>query len=136
MKSGKVGFLVAAAMAGACTFALAQGEPTKGSDPNATKAVKQQPGELKAPPATGSGTPAPSGAKQTQAPASPGTAGPQTGTAPDPAGPGGTRAATPGPAGPTSGTPTPPNPGNAGTQTGNAPDPAGPGAERKGGAPK
>jgi hypothetical protein len=123
--------ITAALLAASCTFALAQGEPPKGSDPNATKAVKQQPGETKAPPATGPNAPAPSGAKQTQTPAAPGTAGPQTGTAPDPAGPGGTRAATPGPAGPTSGTPPATTPGNAGTQTGTAPDPAGPGAERK-----
>jgi hypothetical protein len=124
--------LSAALLALSCTFALAQGEPTKGSDPNATKATKQQPGETKAAPAAGPAAPAPSGSTQMQAPASPGTAGPQTGTAPDPAGPGGTRAATPGPAGPSSGTTmAPPTPGNAGTQTGNAPDPAGPGATRK-----
>lgn len=129
--------LAAALMMSGATFAFAQGEPTKGSDPNAPAAVKQQSGETKSAPATGPGAPAASGAKQVQTPTAPATQGAQTGTAADPAGPGQTRAATPGPAGmKTQPTGMPTNPGNAGSETGTASDPAGPGAERKGGATK
>lgn len=136
-KAVKYSLAAAALIVGATSLAFAQGEPPKGSDPNAPAAVKQQPGETKSAPATGPGAPAASGAKQVRTPTAPATQGTQTGTAADPAGPGQTRANIPGPAGMTSqptGMPT--TPGNAGAQTGTAPDPAGPGAERKGGATK
>jgi hypothetical protein len=129
--------LAAALVAGASTFAFAQGEPPKGGDATPPAAVKQQPGETKSAPATGMNAPAPSGHKEVQTKANPSAQGTQTGTAPDTAGPGANRNAKgsgnpQGPAGMTtqpSGMPTTPQ--NAGSETGTAPDPAGPGAERK-----
>lgn len=93
MKATKL-TLAALMFAGSAGLALAQGgaggEPTKGSDPNAPAAIKQQPGETNSAPVTQQTPPgmkqAPTGMQTT-----PSNAGPETGTAKDPAGPGATR---------------------------------------------
>jgi hypothetical protein len=99
MNARKLG-LAAALLVGSTSLVFAQagagGEPTKGSDPNAPAAVKQQPGETKSAPVNPQAGPAPG---MTQRPTGmqndgmkePPKAGTETGTAKDPAGPGATR---------------------------------------------
>lgn len=79
-------FMIAAAALVVATQAFAQGgaggEPTKGSDPNAPAAIKQQPGETKSAPVTA--TPAaPSGANPAPSNSADRKQGPETGSAKD-----------------------------------------------------